>query len=74
MLQYLYCVFINLVSYPVITCTFFHMCENMYKLSHLRCVQHNLNTSIAPHLLSPLLGSLPEDNNNAEQEPIVLYN
>lgn len=46
----------------------------MYKLSHLSRVQHNLNTSIAPHLLSPLIGSLPEDNNSAEQEPIVLYN
>lgn len=73
MLQYLYRVFINLVSYPVSMYTFF-MRVRMYKLSHLCGAQHNLNTSIAPHLLSPLIGSLPEDNNNAEQEPIVLYN
>lgn len=46
----------------------------MYQFKHLSSAQHNLNTSIAPHLLSPLIGSLPEDNNSAEQEPIVLYN
>lgn len=50
------------------------MCANMHKLSHLSSAQHNLNTSIVPHLLSLLIGSLPEDNNSAEQEPIVLYN
>lgn len=50
------------------------MCENMYKLSHLSSAHHNLNTAIAPHLLCLLIGSLLEDNNSAEQEPIVLYN
>lgn len=51
-----------------------NMCENMYKLLHLSGMKHNLNISIPPHLLSPLIGSLLEDNNNGKQEPIVLYN
>lgn len=50
-----------------------YVCEYVQVL-RLSGVKRNLNISIAPHLLSLLIGSLLEDNNNAKQEPIVLYN
>lgn len=37
---------------------------------HLSDVKNNL--SIASHLLSQLTSSVPEDNNNAKKEPILI--
>ncbi len=41
---------------------------------HLSDMKNNLNICIDSYLLSRLTGSLLEDNNNAKQEPILLYN
>lgn len=37
-------------------------------------MRNNLNICIDFNLLSQLTASLLEDNNNAKQEPILLYN
>lgn len=48
--------------------------EYVYDMLHLSDMRNNLDICIDPNLLSRLTGSLLEDNNNAKQEAIPLYN
>lgn len=48
--------------------------QELCTMLHLSDMKNNLNICIDSHLSSQLTRSLPEDNNNAKQEPILLYN